>query len=383
MRLTNYQRWVMYSDMAYKFENGMAQTVKTYEQFWNGELNRAILPVIIGGYEPDRPKPACYPDNVWIHGCSQQLFADRNVSVVEVVDCIEYAMSCLEFLGDAFPMVNMDFTGAGITAAYLGATLTITETGIWFFPKDEAVPIGELHAEYDPDNYWLNRTKDIIIECTSRFGNDVALGLPDLGGVIDIIASLRGTNELLMDLHDNPEEVKRLINEVSALWKRYFSEIQALCSGNAMHTNWSGILSAESTNMFQADFAYMIGPPMFNEIILPELIDNFGMVQRPCYHLDGTGQLRHLDSLLGVEQLRLIQWIPGSGIEPVNYWIDVHNRILESGKLLQVGVEGYLDEPLDAIITARGSLKGVTNFASIYDKKDRDKGLRLLEKYHG
>ncbi|MDR0473943.1 MAG: hypothetical protein LBH43_09785 [Treponema sp.] len=359
--------------MAYRFDNGFAKTVEVYEKYWKGELDRGLFPVIVRG-ETDRPQPP----KGRIHGCTQLLFANREIPPKELVDCIEYALSGLEYLGDAFPYVNMDFSGPGLVAALVGGKLGASDHGIWFSSEKEA-ELADMHFEYDAGNYWLNRIKDITLECKSRFGKEVVLGIPDLGGAIDILASLRGTQNLLMDFYDAPEEIKRLINELSGLWHIFFEEIAALYCRDNVYTNWSGLLSRESSYMFQADFAYMIGPEMFDEFLLPELKYSFGKVKRACYHLDGTGELPHLDSLLQSEDLKLVQWIPGAGTTSVDHWIDVHNKILNAGKLLQACDDR--EKQLDKIIETRGSLKGVASLPMTFEKKDRGEALRLLEKY--
>jgi hypothetical protein len=40
-----------------------------------------------------------------------------------------------------------------------------------------------------------------------RWGRQMSVGFTDLGGNLDILASLRGTELLLLDLHDAPSEV--------------------------------------------------------------------------------------------------------------------------------------------------------------------------------
>src|SRR5690606_31773737 len=62
------------------------------------------------------------------------------------------------------------------------------------------------------------------------------------------------------------------------------------------------------------------------------------------YHLDGKGQIAHLDHLLSIERLHSIQWIPGDGQPSPDRWLPLLKRIREGGKLCQVFVtpEGAL-----------------------------------------
>ena len=96
------------------------------------------------------------------------------------------------------------------------------------------------------------------------------------------------------------------------------------------------MLSSKSYYMLQCDLAYMLGPEMFNEFILPELTQSCARIDRPFYHLDGEGQLKHLDALLAIPNLRGIQWIPGEGNKPLHAWPEVFRKIADSGKKIQL-----------------------------------------------
>jgi 5-methyltetrahydrofolate--homocysteine methyltransferase len=62
------------------------------------------------------------------------------------------------------------------------------------------------------------------------------------------------------------------------------------------------------------------------------------------YHMDGKGQIPHLDHLLSIPRLRGIQWQPGAGAPLASEWLDLLRRIRDGGKLCQVYVtpEGAL-----------------------------------------
>jgi 5-methyltetrahydrofolate--homocysteine methyltransferase len=56
------------------------------------------------------------------------------------------------------------------------------------------------------------------------------------------------------------------------------------------------------------------------------------------YHLDGKGEIPHLDLLLSIPRLRGIQWIPGDGQPPPQEWLPLLKRIRDGKKLCQVFV---------------------------------------------
>ena len=82
----------------------------------------------------------------------------------------------------------------------------------------------------------------------------------------------------------------------------------------------------------------MISPQMFEEFVVPDLAGVCRRLGRVFYHLDGVGQLPHLDALLNMPELAGIQWVPGEGSPPPEEWMDVLKRIRDGGKLCQLYV---------------------------------------------
>jgi hypothetical protein len=90
--------------------------------------------------------------------------------------------------------------------------------------------------------------------------------------------------------------------------------------------------------MLQSDFSYMISPEMFDRYVLPDLEACCAAMDYAFYHMDGKGQIPHLDRLLSLERLRGIQWQPGDGAPMADEWPDLLRRIRDAGKLCQVYV---------------------------------------------
>ena len=134
--------------------------------------------------------------------------------------------------------------------------------------------------------------------------------------------------------------------------------------------------------MLQCDFAYMIGPKAFDEFVKPELSASCRRLANAFYHLDGPGQLAHLDSLLSIPELKGVQWIPGRGSPDSRHWPEVFRKIRNAGKLIQI----YCGETdvLDVVVDQLGSGRGIYYYAHPgeglrgYDERDARK---LLERY--
>jgi len=165
------------------------------------------------------------------------------------------------------------------------------------------------------------------------------VGQTDLGGNLDILASLRTTSGLLFDVTEQPAEVRRLVQRTTELWLRYYDELDTIirptCRGT---TSWAPIWSTGKTYMLQCDFSYMISPRMFERFVLSDLVACCDHLDHGFYHLDGKGEIPHLDMLLAIQRLRGIQWIPGDGQPTPDQWLPLLKRIRDGGKLCQVFV---------------------------------------------
>lgn len=319
-----------------------ARVEEAWLAWWAGDLDRPLLiiepPVhglqLSGGYAGN------FTSNFPL-----ELPADA------VLDYYQQRLEAARYYGDAFPRWWPNF-GPGIVAGFLGAKVKCAPDTVWFEPaQDDA--IADLHPAYDPENVWWKRIQDLTRTAVRRWGDRVAVCHTDLGGNLDILASLRGTQQLLMDLYDSPDEVARLTGEITRLWLRYYDALAAdiLPAGRGT-TPWAPIWSPRGRcYMLQSDFAYMISPQMFARFVLPDLAACCDALDHAFYHLDGKGQLVHLDALLALERLRGIQWVPGDGNPPPEQWPTVLKHIRDGGKLCQLFVT---PEGARAIVRALG-----------------------------
>lgn len=324
-----------------------------YRLWWEGKLDRPILPVYISGRDPGRPEPSAPT-------LSQANVHDMSITPEEIIDRLDYDLSSRWYLGDAFPFVNMDAFGPGVIAAFLGCRLDNSTGQVWFYPPDDK-PIAEIHLEYKPDSVWLRRVQDIYRCGMERWQGNVLMGMADLGGAMDILASFRPGEKLLFDLIESPEEVSRLVGEIHLIWHRYFEELNAILQPvNPGYSTWAGIYSETPTYMLQSDFSYMIGPDMFNEFALPEIAMNCEKLDHPFFHLDGVGMIPHLDSLLNIPRLKGVQWVPGDGQSGCECWPHIYQKIHAAGKRIQLIHSRF--EVLDALKEQIGDLSGVQMF---------------------
>jgi 5-methyltetrahydrofolate--homocysteine methyltransferase len=301
---------------------------RDWTAWWSGELERPL--VMIHNLEPKAGDTL--PE---VHGFTSNY--PLSMAADEVIDRYQARLEATRFYGDAWPRWWPNF-GPGMMAGFLGAQVNSTPETVWFDPA-ESTPIERLDPAYDASNVWWQRVLDLTRTAVARWGDRVQVAHTDLGGNLDILASLLTSERLLLELCDAPDEVARLAGRITQLWLRYYRELDDVIQPAGRGTTpWAPIWSPGRCYMLQSDLAYMISPAMFERFVLPDLAACCEMLDHGFYHLDGKGQIAHLDMLLSLERLRGIQWIPGDGQPPPEAWPGLLERIRDGGKLCQLFV---------------------------------------------
>jgi hypothetical protein len=351
------------------------QVRDAHRHWWAGSLGRPLIHLTLQGRPPGRPEPAV-PSHEFAS------FYDLSVPAEAVADRWLYDLECRRYVGDAFPQVFPNL-GPGVIAAFLGLELRNGNGTVWFHqPRD--VELADLEFRYDPDNPWYRRLCDLYRAAADRFEGLVHLGMTDIGGNLDILQSFRPGDRLALDVYDAPEAVEQRNWETHALWWRYFEELNRIIQpAHPGYSAWTPLYSDSPYYMLQCDFSYMISPEMFDRFARPELEASCRKLGNPFYHLDGPGQLPHLDSLLAIPELKGIQWVPGAGQPPVTdrKWLDVYRRIRAAGKRIQFFASqdplGW--RALEVMAENLGSAEGLMMYGEAPAEEAADVGRLLKE----
>jgi 5-methyltetrahydrofolate--homocysteine methyltransferase len=306
---------------------------RDWTAWWHHEIDRPMT--VISAYEWQginfKPQYAGWEE-------------EKDVFLIdEILDYDQLNLENESFFGDSWPRWWPNF-GAGIVAGFLGAKVGVDENTVWFEPPTEN-RAADIHPKFDPNNFWWRWVKTITQRAVERWGKHVTVAHTDLGGNLDILASLRGTQNLLLDLYDCPEEIDRLAAEITRLWLQYYDALNDIIQTAGRGTTaWTPMWCPGRYYMLQSDFCYMISPEMFERFVMPDLETICNHIDYGFYHLDGIGQIPHLDLLLSIENLRGVQWVPGDGQAPTWEWLPLLKRIRDAGKLCQIGTstEGAL-----------------------------------------
>ncbi|MCF0134260.1 MAG: trimethylamine corrinoid protein 2 [Blautia sp.] len=286
---------------------------------------------------------------------------DKYQNAQRIVDRYRFFCDTHLFLGESFPNLNIDF-GPGSLASYLGSEIGFKEDTVWFkrcFENWEDVP----KLSFDPENKWFQKHLQLAKDCRELAGEDFLVDMPDLMENIDVLASLRGVQDTLFDLVDEPEELADRIQQVTDVYfeyyDRFYNVIKDSEGGNA-YTVFQ-IWGPGRTVKLQCDFSAMISPDDFREFIQPSLIQQSEKVDQVLYHLDGPSSIIHLDALMEIEGIDALQWTSGDagpdGTLPA--WDMIYDKVIAAGKSIWVKVySGNIEDwirNVDRIVQKYGS----------------------------
>lgn len=260
-----------------------------------------------------------------------------------VLPRLEHQLHNTYYAAESVPVVYPVSTGlVSITNKYLGApNVYIDQNTTWSSPIiDDWNDAPAL--EFDPRNEWWRRTERLLTSAVEMIHDreyEAFVGQPDLNGPTEVLSGLRDPQRLAMDFYDRPEVIKPALRKVQDAWFDAYRRSTAVTSRCGAYICWMGTWSEVPMSDLQSDVSCLISKEMFDEYFLPFIAEQANAIDHTIYHLDGPGAVRHLDSLLAIEELDGIQWVQGAGAGRMTEWIDLLKRIQDGGKLIHAMCE--------------------------------------------
>ncbi len=261
-----------------------------------------------------------------------------------------------DFAADIIPIADTDI-GPGSLCLYLGSEPLFSEDTIWYKPLPNGISSEKI--VFDSENKWWQLQKKIIEYFLELNRDNYAVGIPDLAEGVDVLASLMGTENLLIDMIERPDLVHQRLNELYCAYFDIYNRIYdmvKLDDGSSFFCAFR-LWGPRKVAKLQCDTAAMLSPYMFNDFVVPYIKRQCQCIDNTLFHLDGTQCLVHLESLLAIDELDAIEWTPQAGVEGGGdkRWYDLYRKILEGGKSVQaVGVKPEEVIPLIDAVGAKG-----------------------------
>ncbi|NIA31508.1 MAG: hypothetical protein GWP06_16570 [Actinobacteria bacterium] len=302
-------------------------------------------------YKPDFERAQQYWDAFWAHELIDRpcamVFAKKGAEhfvmprLQAVDDDFSISFSAAEkylentvFLGEAMPGFRPGF-GPDQMAAFLGMSLKINLESRDTSWTEKIVEDWKdfIPLQLDENNTVWRRMKEFHRAAEEFCKDRCQLLNIDLHSNIDCLEAMRGAEKLLFDLIDQPEIVDDLMIQIRPIYKRIYDELWQYGDKARIGSN-SGmqLYSRGKTDYIQADFICLLSPDMFRRFALPAIKEEAAFLSDTAFHLDGPDALKHLDDLLAIEEIKVVQWVPGAGRKPNYEWTEIIERIQAAGK---------------------------------------------------
>ena len=221
----------------------------------------------------------------------------------------------------------------------------------------------------------------IIDEGVRRAGGRYLVGFPDLIENIDTLAAMRDNQEVLIDLMERPTWVHECLAQINQAYFEAFDLIYDRVRDDDGGCVWCfRIWAPGKMAKVQCDAACMLSEAQFREFVVPYMTEQCDWLDYALFHLDGINALHHLDTLLGIESLDVIQWTPQAGRPQTGSptWYDLYRRIKAGGKSVQAAnVQPDEVAPLLDAVGPEGMYLGV----SAQTAQQVDDVLKIIEQY--
>lgn len=348
------------------WKSNFEETKAHYTNWWNGK--GIVLTMWEHLYKEGAPYENIVPPPP--HKDLNQLWFDADWRAQQ----LHYSMSRNSYLADILPVANTQL-GPGSLASILGSVLEGREDTIWIHQK----PNFDGQIIFDEKGWKLH--ENLLRNCVANSKGKYMVGCPDLVEGLDVLASLKGSDNILMDLILNPDDTLELMKKVNEVYFDVFNRIYDIINVNGeMAFCYFSLWAPGKVSKLQCDLSIMISEDDFRTFCLPFLREQTEKIDYTLYHLDGVDAIRHLDAVLELEKLNAIQWTPGYG-QPQGgspQWYDLYKKILASGKSIMANWV-TLDE-LEPLLDNVGN-EGLHINVDFKSEKEIEQALRIVERY--
>jgi 5-methyltetrahydrofolate--homocysteine methyltransferase len=301
---------------------------KKWDDFWEGRNSGPLYSVIIPkDGQSTKPQPLYLS---WFDGAFQ-----------ETADAIARWYESCEFYGAAVPCFAQSF-GADDFASLLGTDLSYRKfedgSGGTSWPTRILDSLKDPNIRFHPEGKWWSRNVEFYHVLRERLGDTVMIAIPTLTAGLDALSALYGPENLLMDMMDESELVHHALDQINSAYTEITAAVTELFEVDIYGSiTRHGMYSKGCITVPQCDFSCMISPEFFEEFAMQGLAHEFSFMNGGEYHLDGADALKHLNRLVQIPELDIIQWVPGAGNAAGKDWTDLYRRILSLGKGLILG----------------------------------------------
>ncbi|NLG37107.1 MAG: hypothetical protein GX549_03765 [Clostridiales bacterium] len=254
------------------------------------------------------------------------------------LEAFEEVVASTYYGGEAIPAMEVTL-GPDQYAGFLGARILAhgDMSTTWAEAVVDDWSIFEAQIDREPGGYFDSIRRYMTAAAKYAKGKFL-IHMLDFHSNMDALSALRGPQNFCLDLYDCPDEVHRALRDVRNTYAEIFDmAYDAGDMANRGSIGWSPTYCGEGRfAVIQCDFICMISPEKAREFVIPAIEEEAAFLDHSVFHLDGKGALAHLDDILAIDNIDVIQWVPGEGQPRTLFWMDLLKRIQKAGKSIWV-----------------------------------------------
>lgn len=305
-----------------EFHPDFYQVAERWEAWWHGLNDTPLIYRAETAADAGVPKGKLFDrldqPEAWVVAREKQLLAERR-------------------FGDAVPYIRVDL-GPVVIGAFLGAPIEFSteQNTSWQHPILDEVAEA-MNLGLDEDNLWWTRVQALTRALAQRAAGRYCVAMPDLSGPIDLLANLRGSENLCMDLFEERDVIATAADHLTDIWHQVYQRLNTIVhEAGAATVHWLGCWSDSVYTVPTCDFNALISPEDYQEVCLPSYRKQSRLAGRVCVHLDGPDAARHAETLAATPEFTAIQYTPGAGTPSALAKLEMFRMFQEAGKPLLV-----------------------------------------------
>lgn len=282
-------------------------------------------------WEPDIPP---LPDFIEQVGVGTEITPDQIQPEMFLPYVERWYQQELELTSDIIQPFTPAF-GIPWVEAIAGCPVVAYPGSLWAEPFLDSYS-GRSSFHFNPDNPWLRKLIEFCKVMVEFADNRFPIALPQMRGPLDTLAAMRTPAQMSIDLIDYPDEVVKILGELTYLWigiaKMALEIIPPFYGGYCTRMKmWAPGKAITPQN----DISTLISPAMYKEFVLPwdqKIVTHFPF---HSFHMHAT-EYHQVDNLLKLTELTAIELTLEHtlGGPPLDTMLPIAKRILDEKPLL-------------------------------------------------
>lgn len=315
--------------------DGYSRKKEIWTAFWRKEsLKRPLLSItspLIGNMR--------YSFQANDNACARVIMGNEKRQI-DYIDSYKKEVTTTFYGGEAIPYMNITL-GPDQYASFIGAEINIINGNVTTWVKSCVESWNEFNIKLhdDPDSY-LSKILKFINVAAEESDDRYIISMLDIHSNMDALSALRSPQKLCFDLVDQPDEVHTALDKVNEIYPIIYDLVYNAGGMNNTGTiGWAPIYCPACEGRFavvQCDFSCLISPEHVREYVVPSIKKEASYLDHCVYHYDGKDALRHIDDIIAIPEIDIIQWVPGEGQPRSIDWINLLKKIQLAGKGLWI-----------------------------------------------